>query len=692
MSKICPSCNKTFDDSIINCPNCQIALVPGGQDNSNIGNETKQVSVFSLTSEASASRVIDYMKEQGVLAEYRYSLREKTFKIFVAEKDAKKALRACTSFYAVEAKRLKAEEDKIREAEEAKRRAEEEEQRRIEEEQRRIEEEQQRLREEEEARRRAEEEETIRKAEEETRIKAEEAERIRLEAEEAVRKAEEAARQFEEDAKLAAQEEERLKLEAEENEKRKVEEEKERQILEEQRRKEEEKEKKRAESERRRSLFAKGIRDAEAEKFEEKKRKFHNIPHVEGETVEEEISASNEENFEPENGPIFVETEPVEEYEVGDTITVDAVEIDMSEALDDAEVFYDQPAEQSSDFSGFFAGVGKRKNKISPSIFSPTSDEDKENNDSDNSTSGSQDPLVEEMFTDNVFTSTDSLEQSTKSFGGKDIYEEIINDELKSNKSNDSSAAPSKFAEKFGSIDSIDDGTYKGFVPDYHTESDEDEDEDVKIAKSYGFDPAEYKKLRESTAKKAQDRKNNPPPRKRPENKDFILMEEAPADEYRGFVPDYSQRKEQENMDYYTNRTTIDYSKYRTNSGGNDRNALTELNATLRSTSKTELSRLFENDVIRTATKPQDFIALKSSNYLLALTGGQLNSLFTAWLMTNCTTATVKQYVVESATPDENYKNKIEGIKNLLKQNFGKLDDAAIDIIVRKFYNKFLDE
>ncbi len=657
MSKTCPNCKKVYENDVNICPDCNVELTADVAVASE-PEEIKQISVFSLTNEESAQRVIEYMKEQGVEGEYRYNLREKTYKIFVAQPDARNALRACTSFYAEEAKRIKAEEDKLRAEEEARLRAEEEARLAAEEEERR-------RREEEEAERRRLEEEAIKKAEEEARLKAEEAERIRLEAEEAIKKAEETARLLEEEAKRAAEEEERKRLEAEAEELRKAEEERLRLEA-------EEEAKRQAEKERRRKLFEQTILAAEAEKQEELKKSPDYIPLVEGETVLEEDFFSSVIEEVPEEGPIFVETEPVDEYEVGDTITVDAVDIEFTEEKPEVEKV---PETEEEAFSNFLAGFKKSKNAA---LFGEEPVEEKK-----------AEPVVEDLFTDNVFAQLEkSVEESKIAENNTNVVEEVINDTLKTSDSKPN--FKSKFASKFESLEDVDDGTYKGFIPDYSNTT--EEDEDIKIAKSYGFDPDEYKKLKEETAKKAQERKNNPLPKEKPANKDFMLVEEAPLEDYRGFVPDYSQRKDAEKMEFYTKRTAIDYSKYRASSDNSDRNSLADLSATLRSSSQTELSKLFENDVLSVSSKPQDYIALKSSSYILALTGGQLNSLFTAWLMTNCTSATVKQYAKDGATPDENYSNKIDGIKNLLKQNFGKLDDDILEIIVKKFYNKYLDE
>ncbi len=704
MSKKCTSCNKIFeDDSLLVCPDCNTDLV----DNID---EEKEVSVFSLTNEESAQGVIEYMKEQGIKSTYRYNLREKNFKIYVMQSDARAALRACTSFYAIEAKRLKAEEDKKREAEEAARRAEEEARLKAEEEERlrreeeeriRREEEEARLRAEEEARLKAEEEERLRREEQEALLRAaeeerlrieeearkamEEAERARIEAEEAAKRAEEAIRQAEEEARLKAEEEERLRREEEERLRR---EEEERKLAEEQKRIAEEQELKRLASEKRRKMFEEGIRVAEQQRKSEQT--GPSIPHVKGETVHEEPVNIEEHEIIPESGPIFVETEPVDEYAVGDTIVVDAVDVSDDDFynMEDGQSLEDNDSDNTDEdsFNDFLSGF--KKKSFSPSSFAAVEDENEYSS-----------PVVEEMFTNNMFAASEaelsSAEKDADDNGNSPTFESIINNRANKTEPKIEGIGRNKFADKFrqlANVDDVDDGTYKGFVPDYH-QDDPSKDPDVETANAYGFDPEAFKALKEETAKKVQSRKNNPIERPRRQSKDFQLIEDdIPDDGYKGFVPDYSSKKDEEKMSYYTRRTSIDYSKYRTSTDSVDRNSISGLAATLRYSSQTELNNLFEPTLIKNAAKPSDYTDLKSSTYILALTGGQLNSLINAWLMANCNSVSVKQYEKPDATPEQNYQNKINGIKALLKSNLGKLDESAIDIIVTKFYNKYLDD
>jgi hypothetical protein len=712
MSKTCPKCKKVFeDDSLTVCPDCNEELTVVEEVK-----EIRQVSVFSLTSEEAAQGIIEYMKEQGIEGTYQYSLRERNYKIYVAQPDARAALKACTSYYSVEAKRLKAEEDKRRAEEEARRQAEEEARRKAEEEERLRREaeeaaaraaEEARIAAEEEARRQAEEEERLRReaeeaaaraeeeariaAEEEARRQAEEEERARREAEEAAARAEEEARRkAEEEAKRAADEAERIRLVAEEEARRAEEElarleaeeaarkaeEEVRKAKEEAKRKAEEEEAKRLASEKRRKSFTErfGMADMAEKQREESRRILDSIPHVTGETVHDDTPDSHDDDYQPESGPIFVETEPVDEYAVGDTIVVDAVEVNASDETDDFYSSVDDNADNNDNFDSFFSGIKKRgsvvEDMFADNLFSNDSEKSEDKSDDLNKDSDEEAPTFEEIINSQVHKTEPSVGESSSSHSKRESF-------------------ASTFA-KMDAIGDIDDGTYKGFVPDYHEDTTQDEDE--LIANKYGFSAQDYKELKERTAKKLHDRKANPPAKPKPENKDFKIIEEEEIDSFRGFVPDYTLAKEEEKMKYYTGRTSIDYSKYRTNSESSERNGLADLNGTLRYSTTTELGNLFNAAALKNSRKPSDYSDIKSSNYLLALTGGQLNALFTSWLMTNVTSVSIRQYEKANATPDQNYENKIEGVKGLLKQNFGKLEDSVIDIIVRKFYNKYLDE
>lgn len=766
MAKQCTKCKKMFsDESLIVCPDCKMGLItivgaPAAPAEENkaeeeaqpVQEEEKKSSPFSLQNEDSAARAVEYLKEQGIDAEYQYAFRERIFKVYVKESDKNSALRAYTSFYSLEAKRIKEEEERKKAEEEAKRRAEEEARRAKEEEERRKKEEEERkIREAEEAKKRAEQERiaaqqaALRKAEEDAQRAKQEAENAKYAAEAKIR-AEEAAKiqaaeiarqKAEADAKAKLAEVERLKAQAEEA-KRKAEEAKLRIEQEAKRRAEEERKKAAEEAIRRKEEEA---RRAEIERQQKRRRFEENIRAMTADQETPTPRTGNKFDFggsegksskfgfgsDPSpfggqdyssDGPIFVETEPVDEYEVGDTIVVDAVEVDTDEPSPSpfSSGFDTRDEAPKSDIGGgfnpnafddLFKSTEKFKSPFSgfasEPVPEPTPDPIRETPKPE----PASEAIVEDMFTDNLFTQNTAPKTENKY-----VFEEVINDDLKASSpaskfekafSEASATSPSSstktgekksFAERFSeleNLDDLDDNAFKGFVPDYHAEE-EGEDPDKALAEAYGFDPDKYKELKQRTEKKAKERKeNNKYPKKKEGNKDFIVEDEAPLDDIAGFVPDYSNK---DNMKYYTGRTEIDYSKYRKKTAGGEEqtNSLAELTGTLRSSSHNELTRLFSKDVIANASAPTDFSVVKQTSYLLALTGGQLNSLFTSWLITNCTRQTVKQYENPAVSSDENYKLKIEGIKLLLRSNFGKLDDATLDIIVTKFYNKYLDE
>ena len=803
MSKQCTKCKKTFDDSVMVCPDCKMGLItiagapePAKEEEpAPAENVNKTISLFSVTSEESAERVVEYLNAQGIPSSYNMNLRERNYKINVAPEKSKEALKAYTAFYAIEAKRLKAEEDKRRAEEEAKKRAEEEARRKAEEEARRkAEAEERRKQEEEEKRRRLEEErkriqaEEIKRAEAEAERVKNEAQRAREEAEAKVREAEEYKKRIQEEAKLKAEqakaaaqakidalkaqaEEARLRAEeakraAEEELKARAEEERRRAAEEALRRKEEEERRKKEESEQRVNRFTDLFKQSDSEKkpartskgfsFDELGQtddsRFGYIPRVDGEAVSSDFNIPETNNFfddiEPEEGPIFVETEPVEEYNIGDTIVVDAVEVEPGSEEDNEEA---KSFESGDEYSSFFSSIKQEKFN---SIFGnqkeePTEEQEEEDSGipffSENESAASSgestfsssipapedivvppveekrpesifdsfirkepefsldddsryttEPIVEDIFADNPFSSKDSTKTTASD---NKVFEEVINKDLKKSGADKFKAAFDSGKSKFGDTDNLDDidnGMYRGFVPDYH--EDTTDDEDTRIAQSMGFDPEAYKKLKAKTEKRAMERKNNPKANKpkKEKNPDFVVVdeEEEVKLDYTGFVPDYSNKKD--DMSFYTSRTEIDYSKYRKGgaqgSSDDSSNSLASLTGTLRSTNSYELNKLFSAEAVKGSAQPKDFTALKSTNFVLALTGGQLNSLFTSWLITNCTKTTAKQFEKATATNEENYDLKIEGIKSLLRSNFGKLDEYALDIIVKRFYNKYIDE
>ena len=105
MSKQCTKCKKTFDDSVMVCPDCKMGLItiagapePAKEEPAPAENVNKTISLFSVTSEESAERVVEYLNAQGIPSSYNMNLRERNYKINVAPEKSKEALKAYTAF------------------------------------------------------------------------------------------------------------------------------------------------------------------------------------------------------------------------------------------------------------------------------------------------------------------------------------------------------------------------------------------------------------------------------------------------------------------------------------------------------------------------------------------------------------------------------------------------------------------
>ena len=56
------------------------------------------------------------------------------------------------------------------------------------------------------------------------------------------------------------------------------------------------------------------------------------------------------------------------------------------------------------------------------------------------------------------------------------------------------------------------------------------------------------------------------------------------------------------------------------------------------------------------------------------------------------TSGFVKQFEKAGATMDENTENKIVGMKNVLTNTFGELNESFLDYVVRRYYAKYLED
>ena len=257
------------------------------------------------------------------------------------------------------------------------------------------------------------------------------------------------------------------------------------------------------------------------------------------------------------------------------------------------------------------------------------------------------------------------------------------------------SAAPKKFDE---SQYNLDDDSFHGFIPDY---SPTDLSKEEEVAEETEFD--EFKKRvharrEENEAINAQLKAEAT--RQASLVKDFgkngkIVFEDTDElDNYAGFVPDYTPNTtNEEEFDFYKPHQVSSYAKYKKNNKNAKAAEPVNVSASfMRVTGDEEVESIFITHVPASAKKsikPQD---IKNTTFLFSMNGKRLAKLFNSWMMLNITQQVVRAFEVEKASDEENVANKINGIKKLITDNFGELNEVFLDSLVQRYYSKFLDE
>ena len=256
--------------------------------------------------------------------------------------------------------------------------------------------------------------------------------------------------------------------------------------------------------------------------------------------------------------------------------------------------------------------------------------------------------------------------------------------------------APRKFEET--EEISIDD-TYRGFVPDYSPNAPENESAEPQESSEYDeFKKRVHARKEENQAINAQIKAEAT--RQANLVKDFgkkgkIVFEDTDdLDNYAGFVPDYTPNtSNEEEFDFYKPHQVSSYAKYKKGSKpGADDASGGRTNGFMRLTSDDEVESLFISHVPSTAKKVLKPQEIKNANFLISMSGKRLAKLFNSWMMLNVTNQTVRAFEKEGAEDAENYELKISGIKKLLTDNFGDVNEVFLDSLVQRYYSKFLDE
>ena len=253
---------------------------------------------------------------------------------------------------------------------------------------------------------------------------------------------------------------------------------------------------------------------------------------------------------------------------------------------------------------------------------------------------------------------------------------------------------------KFEAPEELDDGTYKGFVPDYSPTNPDNEnhEEQQEISEYDQFKKKVHARKEENEAINAQIKAEAT--RQANLVKDFgkkgkIVFEDTDdLDNYAGFVPDYTPNtSNEEEFDFYKPHQVSSYAKYKKGSKpGSGEQTVGRTNGFMRLTTDDEVDSLFISHIPSTAKKVLKPQEIKNANFLINMSGKRLSKLFNSWMMLNVTTQTVRAFEKDGLEDSENFELKIAGIKKLLTDNFGEINEVFLDSLVQRYYSKFLDE
>ncbi len=440
-------------------------------------------------------------------------------------------------------------------------------------------------------------------------------------------------------------------------------------------------------------------------------------PVVEPEPVAEpEIPAMIAEAEEPEE-PVAIE-EAVEELEIpviAEEEAVEEPEIPVSAEEESAE----EPTEDDA-FSAFSAFLTDFKR----SSISRNQELEKSGNA----------PIIEEILPNTAKDSADAApsllaepelqELKIKLPTDEEIIETVVDASAGEMVAEETSASSSSFADpslssdaafrqmpkrkNFGEfeVDGLEE--FKGFVPDYAPEEKKESappvhtpEEEAMLAFRQKVSARKEEKDRIMDEQKREaDRKANLV-KDLPNGQKIVFEDTEELDSYAGFVPDYTPNTDSEDdFVFYQPRTVSDYSKYKkkgqhrsigANSSASSSLASDDLSH-MRLTTTNEVENLFFRNIPAEAKQKISPQEIRSTTFLCSMTGAQLLKLFNSWLMMNVTQVSVRAFEDPEATPEENFNAKLEGIKNLLVDSFGNLDEILLDTIVRKYYYRYLDE
>ncbi len=346
-------------------------------------------------------------------------------------------------------------------------------------------------------------------------------------------------------------------------------------------------------------------------------------------------------------------------------------------------------------------------------------------------TTDEHEPVVEEILPDRSLYTRDTSDYESVSLRPTDIQdskitvpvdydiiEEVITDSIGSSGTDFSNTGSSSFADPSkakdnnfrqpshaaqnygGKVAGLDD-SYHGFVPDYSMNEEAPEEEEEVDQAYEDFKrrvkerKAEQDKL-DALANKERVKKANLE-KQLANGKKIIFEDTEDLDNYAGFVPDYTPNtNDEDEFSFYKPRTVSNYAKYKKGKKSivpeNLASAPKPCISSMRLTNGDEVHRLFVEQVPVGAKKIISPSEVRTSNFIVSMSGKQLTYLFNSWLLLNVTPATVKEFESPDASDEDNFEAKIEGIKNQLTETFGDLNESFMDNLVHKYYTKYLDD
>ncbi len=243
------------------------------------------------------------------------------------------------------------------------------------------------------------------------------------------------------------------------------------------------------------------------------------------------------------------------------------------------------------------------------------------------------------------------------------------------------------------------DETFRGFVPDYSAEPEKPEKAEPTPEEAAMLAFRQKVAARKEEQNRIVAEKTKEAVRKANLVKDLsngqkIVFEDTDElDNYAGFVPDYTPNtSSEEDFAFYKPRSVSDYSKYKKKGAKTEPTAAPVEVSHMRLTNANEVMEVFSGKLpsgVKHTFSPQE---IKTTTFLCSMTGAQLMKLFNSWLMMNITAVSVRTFEKPEATAEENFNAKIDGIKKLLLDTFGDLNEVFLDTVVRKYYNKYLDD